>query len=436
MKADPTLSVVVPTLDEARHLPALLGDLEGLTPDIVVVDGGSRDATVAEARRAGARIVRAAPCRGGQLRAGAAAARGEWIFFVHADCRLNPTSLRQLRTFLDEAGEDDFAHFGFRLDGDRAIHRFIEVGQRLRERFLGLVYGDQGLVVSRSLYRRVGGHPPWPLMEDVAMVRRLERVGRRVALPAALTTSARRYDAEGGLRRWARNVGIMALFHLGASPETLSRWYAPRRGRHVGAVGVFAKAPTPGRVKTRLAADVGATRAARIYRTLGRSIVDGLRGGAFGLVVYVDPPDEPAFRAVRDWLGPGLKLRPQSDGDLGRRMCDALEELLEETDRALLVGTDTPGIDREIAQAALDALAEHDLVVGPSTDGGYYLIGMSRPLPALFEDVAWSTGDVLPETLKKAEKMGLTLYLMDTKTDVDTVADLPVGFVRDPESRA
>lgn len=448
----PGLSVVIPTLDEARHLPSLLADIEelagrGQAPprrgesrvsegeeldvghgeldvEIIVVDGGSGDGTADLARELGARVVTTSPGRGHQLRAGAEAARGAWLFFVHADSRLDGPARSALLDFLDSADTGDFAHFGFELDGERAFHRLIELGQRVRERTLGLVYGDQGLVVSRVLYRRAGGHPTWPVMEDVEVVRRLDARGRRVSLPARLRTSPRRYDEEGGLGRWLRNVTLMILFRIGIDPEVLQRWYRPRRARR-RAVGVFAKAPTPGRVKTRLAADVGDTRATDIYRRMGRTTVEGLRHGPWRLVVWVTPPDAEAFDAVGRWLGDDVELRPQSDGDLGRRMARALEELLEEADEAVLVGTDIPGIDGDLVDDALSSLADHDLVVGPATDGGYYLIGMSQARPELFHDMAWSTDGVLSETLRRADAQNLRVALLEPRTDVDTVEDLP-----------
>lgn len=419
------LSVVIPTLDEEGRLPSLLRDLEPLKAEVIVVDGGSSDRTLDVARDAGVRTVVTEAGRGIQLRAGAEAARGRWLFFVHADCRLDPDAREALRTFLETARERDFAHFDFALDRDEWIHRFIEFGQDLRERWLGLIYGDQGLVVSRRLYDDVGGHPDWPLMEDVEVVRRLAALGRRVSLPAVLTTSARRYDREGGLRRWARNVLLMAGFRLGVSPHRLSRWYRPRGHAPKRIVGVFAKAPAPGRVKTRLAADVGDRQAVEIYRAMGRAIVDELRGGPYRLVVYGDPPDEESLDAIRSWLGPdGLEVRPQTDGDLGRRMHAALTEALEEADEALLVGADIPGIDQPTVRRAFAALAEDDVVLGPATDGGYYLVGLSSPCHELFREMPWSTSRVLAETMRRAGSAGLQVGLLEEKSDVDTVDDL------------
>jgi len=456
----------VPTLDEVERLPVLLDDLRLLDARIVVADGHSRDGTAELARERGVRVVRAGPGRGVQLRAGAAAAETEWLFFVHADSRISSDVARQLSDFVRDADPSMFAHFRFALDRRDWLSRTIETGQRFREQALGLVYGDQGLVVHRDLYDRARGYPSWPIMEDVGMIDRLSVLGRRVALEAPLVTSVRRYEEEGAVRAWTRNLALITLFRLGLDPVDLARWYRPHRRRPlrpdtadpVGVaetpmartdtsrngvprsrrcIGVFAKAPTPGRVKTRLAADLGDERATDIYRRIGRGTVDSLRGGPYRLIVFFDPPDEVARAAVESWLGPkGLELRPQSSGDLGTRMTAALGVCLEEADAACLVGTDIPDLGALTAERAFEALANDDIVVGPATDGGYYLIGMTRPQPDLFAEVPWSTSRVLSETLARAERRGLTVALLDPKTDVDRVADVPLRLLESTRREA
>jgi glycosyltransferase A (GT-A) superfamily protein (DUF2064 family) len=108
-------------------------------------------------------------------------------------------------------------------------------------------------------------------------------------------------------------------------------------------------------------------------------------------------------------------------------MATALEEALEEADQALLIGADIPGIDRTAVARAFSALADHDVVLGPARDGGYYLVGLSRACPAIFRDIPWSTDRVLSRTLGRAEEEGLTVALLQAKGDVDTVDDLPPG---------
>lgn len=436
-----SLAVVIPTLDEANRLPDLIGDLAALDAEIIVVDGGSRDGTPTLAEKLGVRVLETASGRGHQLRAGAASTDTEWIFFVHADCRVGATAIAELESFLAHADEDEFAHYRFALDGVERVHRVIEFGQRVRERCLGLCYGDQGLIVSRTLYDRVSGYPEWPIMEDVGLVDRLREQGQRTVLPANIMTSARRYESEGLLFGWIRNASLLALFRMGIPASRLARWYRPHEKvpdacvvasaqtpRRV--VIVFAKAPTPGKVKTRLAKAIGTKEAVRIYRSLGREIIDSLRGGPYRLLVYVDPPGRDTVLAMDEWLGRQRnEYRPQSEGGLGVRMTEAFAECLQDADEACIVGTDILNIDQSTVQAAFDALTHNDVVFGPAMDGGYYLVAMRAPHPRLFEGIPWSTENVLTETLARASEDGVRVTLLEPKTDVDTLADVPAELL-------
>lgn len=300
---------------------------------------------------------------------------------------------------------------------------------------MGLAYGDQGLIVSRDLYRRARGHPEWPILEDVGILERLRRHGRLRTLPEKLVTSPRRYEAEGRWLGWLRNAFIIALYRLGMSPERLAGRF-PRRPS-VGepspprrAVIVFAKAPRPGYVKTRLAADVGTEDAVRIYRTLGRATVDALRGGDARLFVYYDPPEDETVTEMSQWLGnEGVEYRRQRGDDLGSRMEGAFAECDAEADEVCIVGTDIPGIGTDTVGEAFRALEENDVVIGPTTDGGYYLLALRSPMPALFHDVPWSTDAVLAVTLDRAAEIGARVELLEPKTDVDTASDVPPGLV-------
>ena len=216
------LSVVIPALDAAATLPGCLQAL-GSVPDLVVVDGGSRDATREIARAAGARVVVSPRGRGVQLVAGAEAARGEWLLFLHADTRLELDWRRAVKGHFDERPESAGA-FRFRLDDCAWQARVIERGVALRVQLWALPYGDQGLLISRRLYDQLGGYRPLPLMEDVDLVRRIGR--RRLAvLPAAAITSADKWRRDGWGRRSARNLACLALHRMGMSPEKVARLY-------------------------------------------------------------------------------------------------------------------------------------------------------------------------------------------------------------------
>ena len=223
------LSIVIPTLNAADALAATLaalvpGAIDGLVGQLVIADGGSGDRTLAIADQAGADIVSTDAGRGGQLRAGAAAARGTWLLFVHADTRLEPGWVDEARAFIGEAGAERAGYFRFALDDNRWRARLLQRAAAWRAALFGLPYGDQGLLISRALYDEVGGFAPLPLMEDVDIVRRLGR-RRLKRLSTRAVTSAARYRRDGYVRRPLRNLACLAGYFAGVSPERLVRFY-------------------------------------------------------------------------------------------------------------------------------------------------------------------------------------------------------------------
>jgi rSAM/selenodomain-associated transferase 2 len=219
--------VVVPTLDAGGVLGEALATLAGaqLIREVVVADGGSRDDTVAIAEAAGARVIVAQRGRGPQLAAGAAAAAGEWLLFLHADCRLSPGWADAATAFLAAPDAATRAgYFVFALDDPSAAARRLERIVAWRCRAFGLPYGDQGLLIARSLYDAVGGFAALPLMEDVDLVRRLGRA-RLAPLDARALSSARRYRSDGYVRRPLRNLFCLSLYFAGVPPRRIARLY-------------------------------------------------------------------------------------------------------------------------------------------------------------------------------------------------------------------
>jgi rSAM/selenodomain-associated transferase 2 len=217
------LSVVIPALNAAASLPATLDALIGRVGEIVVVDGGSADATAATVLSHGARLVESGRGRGGQLGAGVAATALPWLLLLHADTRLAPGWERPV----DAAMRDPrrASYFRFALDSDDPRARRLERLVAWRSRRLALPYGDQGLLIGRALLDAVGGVRPLPLMEDVDLVRRLGR-RRLVALDHDAVTSAARWEREGWRIRSARNLACLALYYAGVPPSMIARLYS------------------------------------------------------------------------------------------------------------------------------------------------------------------------------------------------------------------
>ncbi len=231
------LSVVIPTLNEAAELPTTLAalhagarpaaarDAPGDVIEVIVVDGGSRDATVTIARNSGAIVIEASRGRGVQLAAGGRLARGDVIVFCHADCRLPAGWPAAVRAAFAGDPRVVGGAFPLAIAGGRRSLALVAAMANLRSRVTRYPYGDQALFVRADAYRAVGGFAPLPLMEDIDLCRRLRRVGRLVQLDLPVTVSGRRWEREGWVHTTLRNWSLAALFYLGVEPARLKRWY-------------------------------------------------------------------------------------------------------------------------------------------------------------------------------------------------------------------
>ena len=224
------ISVIIPTLNAETELVPTLAALvpatvAGLVGQVVISDGGSRDGTLKVAELTGCDLVTGKPGRGGQLARGADCARHDWLLFLHADTVLQPGWQEEVERFL---GRPEAAMragvFGFRLADHGWRPRLIEAGVALRCALLALPYGDQGLLISRALYREIGGFSDISLMEDVEMVRRLGR-RRLYRLRAIARTGAGRYRRDGYFPRVLRNWFCLALYFAGVHPDRIVRLY-------------------------------------------------------------------------------------------------------------------------------------------------------------------------------------------------------------------
>ncbi len=180
---------------------------------------------------------------------------------------------------------------------------------------------------------------------------------------------------------------------------------------------VFVKEPRPGFVKTRLAFVIGDEAACKAYRQLTETVLEKL-ASLPNVEIHFTPDD--AKGEIKGWLRKGCVAKPQDNGDLGQRMHRAFEEA---DGAAIIIGSDCPYLETSDLQAASDTLQTHDAVMGPAADGGFWLIGLAAPYPAMFEGVHWSTHTALKETLANAELMNLSFQLLRELIDVDTVEE-------------
>jgi uncharacterized protein len=188
---------------------------------------------------------------------------------------------------------------------------------------------------------------------------------------------------------------------------------------------VFVKYPEPGKVKTRIARELGAEKAADIYSLIAGSVIESVSGSdKYRTVLFFDPPE--MENGIRQWLGRGdVTYEPQSGNTIGERMSDAFERVFSGgAEKVVLIGTDVPEITGETVTEAFRLLEFEDAVIGPAEDGGYYLVGLKKPEPFLFDDIEWGSDSVYKRTVERIEKLDLSYKSLDTLRDVDTAEDV------------
>jgi len=226
------ISVVIPTLNAETHLAACMKALvpaaiDGLIKEVVVVDGGSTDKTWAIADDAGARVIKAPKGRGSQLAVGAEAARGDWLLFLHADTVLDESWTEAVGRFLENKNRVGVFTLRFNAKGMRP--KVVAWGAMIRTRFFPLPYGDQGMLISRSLYNDIGGYSRVQLFEDVDLIERLIKAKGRNALhvfDAAAVTSAERYERNGYVRQVISNFMRLIRYKMGVAPKVIAEKYS------------------------------------------------------------------------------------------------------------------------------------------------------------------------------------------------------------------
>jgi rSAM/selenodomain-associated transferase 1 len=297
-----------------------------------------------------------------------------------------------------------------------------------RSRLTGIATGDQAIFATRDAFAAAGGFPDQPLMEDIALTRALKRISAPLCLAGPVIASARRWEQGGAWRTIALMWRLRLAYFLGADPARLARAYRPE-GRHGRAqarttVIVFARAPVPGEAKTRLIPALGAEGAAKLHAALTHRALEVATAAALGPVeLWMAPPaghpffDECAARH-------GVTLHVQQGGDLGARMRHAVAEALRHSGRAIVIGTDCPGLEVRDLHDAANALTEAPAVLQPALDGGYVLLGLATADAPIFAGIAWGGDTVMAATRERLGAAGLAWRELEPRRDIDRPEDL------------
>jgi rSAM/selenodomain-associated transferase 2 len=229
VKYTPTLSIIIPALNEARSIGATLDAVSQLSRpvEVIVVDGGSDDETPELANARGAKVLSSERGRGVQMHTGACAAESSVFWFLHADTLVPPDAVECIAEVMRDSAVAG-GNFNIRFDGTgRAGHFMTWLYPQLRR--IGLCYGDSAIFVRREAYEKVGGFKAFPIFEDLDLLRELRKVGRIVHLRAVVVTSSRRFHGRSFAFTFARWMFMQVLYWLGMQPQTLGRFYTPIR---------------------------------------------------------------------------------------------------------------------------------------------------------------------------------------------------------------
>lgn len=222
------VSIIVPALDEENTIASTLEDLRSFPAEVIVVDGGSRDRTAEIARQMQVMVIASSRGRARQMNAGAAAAAGDALLFLHADTRLPSSAIEDVQSALNDPRHVG-GRFDLKLDDDRTIFRLIGFLINLRSRVTKVATGDQAIFVRREIFQTISGFPEIPILEDVAFCRALKKMGKVACLRSRVATSARRWQKDGIGRTIVKMWALKFLFLIGVSPFRLKRFYAEVR---------------------------------------------------------------------------------------------------------------------------------------------------------------------------------------------------------------
>ena len=390
--------------------------------EIIISDGGSNDNTREVCNCEKVIFKTSIKGRGCQLNDGAKFANGEILVFLHADTFLPDNAFELLDDFFNN-DKNSICRFLLSFDIDHWLLNFYSPFSKYDSIFTN--FGDSAIIVRKSFFNSLGGFENREIFEDDDFFSRTKRIQKITILQAKVISSARRFIQNGIIKQQLINLYLFMGYFAKAKPKFYSKLYNnslyPKKD---AAIIVFLRYPTFGKVKTRIASTTTKEFALNFYKQCVNKLISEVRKIS-KTNKYIFYSEKSENENVKKWLGKTFLYSPQEGNLLGSRMKNAFQKVFSlNEEKIIIIGTDIPDLDSKIISDAINVLENNDIVIGPSKDGGYYLLGMKKMCNQLFEDIEFSTSTVYFQTISKIEKLGLQYSTLPQLQDIDTEEEL------------
>lgn len=417
-------SIIIPTLNEKYFIARNIDRIKSLNlnAEIIVSDGGSTDGTIVRCKKHHVKVVNSVLGRGQQLNAGASAASGEVLIFLHADTFLPENTSELIQQFISNE-QNQIARFKLGFDFNNKFLDFYTQFSKYDSQFTR--FGDSATIVRREFFKKLNGFDNRGTFEDVDFFKRASKISKIVLLNSSVKSSARKFIKDGAVWSQFFNIFLFIGNIFNVNQKILSKMYNKSANNiKTNSLIIFLRYPQNGKVKTRLAKSTSSEFALNFYKSCVENIIRQVKNipkiNRFAFYSDTEEKDN-----IINWLGSKLFFSPQEGNDLGGKMKNAFEKVFSTgAEKVIIIGTDVPDLSKEVIQNAFKSLDNSDVVIGPSRDGGYYLLGMKRMNPNLFEGIEYSNNSVYQCTVEKFSKLNLSYYVLPELQDIDTEKDL------------
>ena len=367
------------------------------------------------------KIINSQKGRGSQLNAGAKAATGEILIFLHADTFLPDNAFDLIKKFFSNS-QNKICRFLLGFDFNHFVLDIYSNFSKFDTQFTR--FGDSAIIIRSTFFHELGGYKNWKAFEDVDFLKRASRLSKIKILGAVVNSSSRRFIQNGIIKKQLVNFLLLIGYLFNVNTNFLCRMFNKKLKSRNDSIIVFVRYPTNGKVKTRLAETTSSEFALKFYKLCAENLVRNIKKIPYvnRFIFYSNKSNE---KQTMHWLGNKLFFAFQEGEDLGTRMKNAFEKVFSGgSQKVIIVGTDIPDQSKKIIIDAFNLLDKNDIVIGPSKDGGYYLLGMKKMYRQIFEGIEYSTPDVLSETILKIKELKLVYHLLPELMDIDTEENL------------